>query len=102
MIFGNLGNMGEMMKQAMKMQGELKKIKEELKHARYTAEVNGVCVTIDGEMEIKEIKISAPSDTKKMEEAVKQSVNNALRQAKDDAAARLKGATGGMQLPGLS
>lgn len=101
-MFEKLGNMGEMIKQAKKMQDSLKKIKEDLKHARYEAESNGVKVIIDGEMEIKELKITTQMDNKKMEDTVKQVINKALKQSKDDAANRLKGATGGISIPGLT
>lgn len=101
-MFGNLGNMGEMIKQAKKMQDELKKIKDDLKQARYEAEANGVKVIIDGEMEIKEIKISGDQDIKKIEDTVKNAVNKAIKLSKDDAARKLKGATGGISIPGLT
>lgn len=101
-MFGNLGNMGEMLKQAKKMQEELKKIKDDLKHARYETELNGVKIIIDGEMEVKDLKITSQMDNKKMEETIKQAMNKVLKQSKDDAANRLKGATGGISIPGLT
>lgn len=108
-MFGNLGNMGEMIKQAKKMQDELKKIKDDLKHARYEAEVNGIKVIVDGEMEVKEIRLpacrqawSGDSDIRGIEEKIRQAVNKAIKESKDDAARRLKGATGGISIPGLT
>ncbi|MBI5700953.1 YbaB/EbfC family nucleoid-associated protein [Candidatus Saganbacteria bacterium] len=101
-MFGKLGDMAEMMKQAQKMQDSLKKIKNDLKYARYEAESNGVKVIIDGEMEIKELKITTQMDNRKMEDTVKHVINKALKQSKDDAANRLKSATGGISIPGLT
>ncbi|MDD5383196.1 MAG: YbaB/EbfC family nucleoid-associated protein, partial [Candidatus Margulisbacteria bacterium] len=55
MIFGN---MGEMIKMAREMQGQLKKIKEELAQEVFEESAGGVSVKISGDMEIKEIKIA--------------------------------------------
>ncbi len=101
-MFGNLGNMAEMMKQAQQMQHSLKKIKEELKNSRYEAVVNGVKVIVDGEMDVKEVTIETQMDNKKMAESVKQAVSKAIRNSKDDAAQRLKSVTGGINIPGLT
>lgn len=100
-MFGKLGDMGNLMKQAKEMQNNLKRIKEELKHARYEADSNGVKVIVDGEMEIRELKITGNLDIKKIEDILKQVINKALKQAKDDAANKLKSATGGLSLPGM-
>jgi nucleoid-associated protein EbfC len=97
MGFPNLGNMGEMIKMAREMQGQLKKIKDELLRQTYEAEAGGVRVTVSGDMEIKEIK-TASSD---QDRSVKDAVNKALKLAKDDAAKKMKGMTGGLGLPGM-
>ncbi|OGC06290.1 nucleoid-associated protein, YbaB/EbfC family [candidate division WOR-1 bacterium RIFOXYD2_FULL_36_8] len=102
MVFGNLGNMGNMMKQAMEMQKNLKRIKDELKHARYDSEEGGVSVVVNGDMEIQEIKIPTGIDERRLEDTVKKAVNKALKKAKDDAAGKLKNITGGMSIPGLT
>lgn len=101
MIFGGLGDMGKLMQQAKAMQGNLKRIKDELKHARYETESNGIKVVVDGELDIKELKISGHQDIGKIGDAVKNVVNKALKQARDDAANKLKSATGGLSLPGM-
>ncbi len=102
MIFGNLGNMGEMIKQAQNMQRELKRIKDNLKNARYEVEHSGIKIIVDGEMEIREVKFLSEQDPRKLEENLKNAVNKALKQAKEDAAKQLKSATGGMSIPGLT
>ena len=83
------------------MQNNLKRIKEELKKSRYSAEVNGVKVTVDGEMEVKELEITVQMDNRKMADSVKQAVNKSLKVAREDAANKLKSATGGLSLPGM-
>lgn len=102
MVFGNLGNMGEMIKQAREMQNNLKKIKEELKRSQYEVEMDGIRVVVDGEMEIKTLTLNPSLDSKKLEESAKKAVNKAIKTAKDDAANKLKTLTGGLSIPGLT
>ena len=97
MGFPNLGNMGEMIKMAREMQGQMKKIKDELSRQTYEAEAGGVRVTVSGDMEVKEIK----SPAGEQDRAVKDAVNKALKMAKDDAGKKMKGITGGLGLPGM-
>lgn len=103
MIFGNLGNMGEMMKMAREMQDKLKKVKEELKNENFEVNQNGVLVIVNGDMEIKELKIEAklgdPNNIGRLEKAVKDAVSRAMKDAKDGAAQKMKGLTGGLGLP---
>jgi hypothetical protein len=102
MIFGN---MGEMMKMAREMQNELKKIKEELSHAVFEGSAQGVTAKISGDMEIREIKIDPrlvdPNKVGNLEKAVKEAAERALKTAKDEAAKKMKGLTGGLGLPGM-
>jgi len=99
MIFGNMGNMGEMIKMAREMQGQMKKIKDELAREIFEETVEGVTIKISGDMELKELKID-PS-TKNLEKNVKEAVAKTLKAAKNGAAKKMKGLTGGMGLPGL-
>jgi DNA-binding YbaB/EbfC family protein len=105
MIFGNLGNMGELMKQAKKMQEDLKKVKDELGAERFSAEKGGVRVEVSGDMEVKEIKIDPdakqPDKISKLDGLVKDATNEALKKAKDYATHKLRGLTGGLNIPGL-
>lgn len=94
MIFGNLGKMGEMLKQA-------KQLKDELAKARYEGEANGVRVVVNGEMEIVELKIPPDMPVSKIETSVKEAINRVMRAAKTDMAQKLGKITGGLQLPGM-
>lgn len=96
MIFGN---MGEMMKMAREMQGQLKKIKDELSRGVYEGSAQGVVAKVSGDIELKEITIDA--SCKDLERSVKEAVNKALKSAKDEAARKLKELTGGLGLPGM-
>ena len=106
------GDMGKLMKQAQEMQAKMKDIQKELK----TLEVRGdsgkgllqkeamVEVVASGEMEIKEIILHdkfAEKDKAEQCKLLQAAVNNALKQAKDISADKLKQATGGLKIPGL-
>jgi len=99
MIFGNFG---DMIKQAKELQGNLKKIKEELSRARYQVEVQGVKVVVSGEMEVLEIKIGPNANLQKIDSIIKEAVNKALKAAKDEAAGKLSSAAGGLSIPGIT
>lgn len=98
MIFGN---MGEMMKMAKEMQGQLKRIKDELSRDIFEGTSGGVVVTVSGDMEIKDVIITPETNPGRLEKDVKEAVSRALKQAKDGAAQKMKGVTGGMNLPGM-
>ena len=106
------GDMGKLMKQAQEMQSKMKEIQKELK----LLEVRGnsgsgllqkepiVEVVASGEMEIKEIILKEKfkeKDSAEQAKLIQTAVNNALKQAKDISADKLKGATGGLKIPGL-
>ncbi|HVN67974.1 MAG TPA: YbaB/EbfC family nucleoid-associated protein [Candidatus Sulfotelmatobacter sp.] len=90
MVFGNLGKMGEMMKQARQIQAELKKM-------RFEEQTGGSRVLVNGEMEILELKIEPGSDGGK----IKDIINRAMQKAKMESAKLLQKMTGGLSLPGM-
>ncbi|MFH1386779.1 MAG: YbaB/EbfC family nucleoid-associated protein [bacterium] len=94
MVFGNIGKMGEMMKQA-------KRLKDEIGRARYEGEDSGVKVMINGELEIKELKIPQELPLNKVESIVKDLINRTLKNAKNDMAQKMQKITGGLNLPGM-
>lgn len=94
MIFGNLGKMGEMIKQA-------KKIKETMSKIRCEGEAGGVKVVVNGEMDILEVKIPQESNIARLENLFKDAANRALHQAKAEAAKSMQSLTGGLSLPGM-
>lgn len=91
-MFGNLGKMGEMLKQAKAMKDAMSKVKCE-------AEAGGVKVVVNGEMDILEIKIPPEVSIVRAEGLVKEAANKALRSAKVEAAKMMQGLTGGLSLP---
>ena len=92
------GQFGDMVKQARELQNNLKKVKEELTRARYTGEAGGVKVLVNGEMEIMEVTAGPGTSPNNFKDAA----NKALKSARDDAADKLKKATGGINIPGLT
>jgi len=96
------------MRQAQELQAKLAKAQEEL--SRTTLEVSSgggaVKVIINGQQEIKSIKISPevidPDDVELLEDLVLTAVNEALAKSQELAAERLGGLTGGLKIPGLT
>lgn len=99
MIFGQFG---DMVKQAKELQGNLKKVKDELQKQRYEAGDSGVRVVVSGEMDILDVKIASNANLNKVGDLFKEAANRALKMAKEDAADKLKKATGGISIPGLT
>ncbi|MBU0687182.1 MAG: YbaB/EbfC family nucleoid-associated protein [Candidatus Margulisbacteria bacterium] len=94
MVFGNIGKMGEMMKQAREMQKRLASIVIE-------KEEKGVKVKVSGDMEVLGIEIDPAllsSDANKLADALKKAVNAGVKEAKTAAARQLGGMGGGFGL----
>lgn len=105
MIFGDLANIGEMMKKMKDMQGNLKRVQEELRSERYEGVAEGVRCTVSGDMDVKEVTIDPAlmksCDAKKLGSLVSEAVSSAISEAKDMAKDKLKNVTGGLSIPGL-
>ncbi len=99
------GNIGNLMKQAEKMQKDIQKVQSELEEKEVEASAGGgaVSVVVSGKKDIKVIKISPevvdPEDVEMLEDLVLAAVNEGLRKADDMVASEMKKVTGGM--PGL-
>lgn len=102
MIFGNIG---DTLKKVKEMQAGLKKIQKELKDESYQASAEGVICVVSGDMELKELKIDpklvSEGDAEKLQSLVSEAVSNAMKEAKDKAMQKMKGLTGGLDIPGL-
>jgi nucleoid-associated protein EbfC len=100
-------NMGNMMKQAQKMQAKMAKVQEDLKNEVVEASAGGgmVKVSITGDMQVTSVTIDPsaidPDDAEMLQDIVLAAVNEAIRSAQELAASRLGEVTGGMNLPGL-
>ncbi len=100
-------DIGRMMKQAQKMQADVKRVQEELAEATVEATSGGgiVKVVATGSQEIKSIEIKPEAvdaeDVEMLQDLVLAAVNEALRMSKDMAAEQLAKVTGGLGMPGL-
>jgi nucleoid-associated protein EbfC len=96
-----------MMQQAQKLQQQLLKAQEELATLTVEASSGGgaVTVTMNGQQDIVSVKISKevvnPEDVEMLEDMVLTAVKEASIKAKEAAAKKMGGLTGGLKIPGL-
>ena len=101
------GGLGQMMKQAQKMQAKIMKIQEEMGERTVEASAGGgmVTVTANGKQEVLSIRIEPevvdPEDVEMLQDLVAAAVNEALKKAQEMMAEEMAKVTGGMQLPGM-
>jgi nucleoid-associated protein EbfC len=106
-MFGGMGNLGNIMKQAQAMQERLAKVQAEVATKTVQASSGGgmVTVTATGGMEIVSVKIDPEvvkaNDAEMLQDLVVAATNEALRKAREMVAEEMKGVTGGLQIPGL-
>ena len=99
------GNVGNLMKQAEKMQKEMQKVQSELEDRLVEASAGGgaVTVVVSGKKDLKEIKIKPdvvdPEDIEMLQDLILAAVNEGLRKADELVNSEMKKITGGM--PGL-
>lgn len=98
---------GDLMKQAQKMQQEMGRIQEESKRKTAEASAGGgmVVATANGAMEIVSLRIEKdvvnPDDIEMLQDLVAAAVNEALRRAQQMVSEDMGKITGGLNLPGL-
>ncbi len=102
------GNMGNLMKQAQKMQKDMAKLQEELELKTVEASAGGGAITViaSGKKEIQEITIKAevvdPDDVEMLQDLIMAAVNEALRKADEMVSSEMSKITGGIGgMPGL-
>lgn len=99
---GMPGNMGNLMKQAQKMQRQMEEASKELEDKEITATAGGgaVEVTVSGKKEIAKIKIDPqavdPDDVEMLEDLIMAACNEALRQMDEYSQQSMSKITGGM------
>ncbi|MDR1100771.1 MAG: YbaB/EbfC family nucleoid-associated protein [Clostridiales bacterium] len=99
--FGN-ANMGNIMKQAQKLQQEMKKAQEQLEQKSFTAKSGGgaVSVTISGKHHVTELAINPDvidaDDVEMLQDLIMVAVNDALGQIDAETAAVPGNFSGGM------
>lgn len=102
-----IGNMGKMLKQMQKLQGDMARVEEELASARIQATAGGgvVRAVANGRGELVSLTIDPaavdPADVTMLQDLVLAAVNEVQRNARSMAETRMKAITGDIQLPGL-
>lgn len=99
------GGIGNMMKQAQKMQEEMQRAQEELANMEVTGRAGGgmVSAVMTGRHDLKRVSIddSLMQDDKEMlEDLIAAAVNDAVRQIEEQSQERMAGLTDGLNLPG--
>jgi len=101
--------LGDIMKQAQKMQEQLAKVQEEAANKIVEASAGGgmVTVTANGRQEVLSVKIERdvvnPDDIEMLQDLIVAATNEALNKGRDMLADEMKSMTGGlgMNIPGL-
>ncbi|MEC4686439.1 MAG: YbaB/EbfC family nucleoid-associated protein [Nitrospirota bacterium] len=99
--------LGDIMKQAQKLQAEMAKVQEEAKSKTVEAAAGGGMVTAvaNGAGEIVSIKIDRevvnPDDVEMLEDLIVAASNEALRRAQEMVQSEMSRLTGGLKLPGM-
>ena len=100
--------MGDMMKQAQKLQARMLKMQEELAEKTVESAVGGgmIKVVANGRQQVVSIRIDKevvnPEDVDMLQDLILAAVNDAHRKVDESLASQMKGMMGGMQLPGMS
>lgn len=100
-------DIGALMKQATKMQKELKVKEEELQNKTYEASVNGglINVKITGRNQMENIEIDESlleKDNKEiLQDMILMAVNQALGKMNEDKEETMQELTGGIKMPGM-
>jgi DNA-binding YbaB/EbfC family protein len=98
------GGLGNIMKQAQKMQADMQKAQEELANMEVTGQSGGgmVSVVMTGRHDVKRVTIddALMSDDKEMlEDLLAAAVNDAVRQVEQRNQEKMSGMTAGLNLP---
>jgi hypothetical protein len=98
-------NIGQMMKQAQKLQEKMNDIQEELAVTEVTGASGGgmVRVTLNGKAEVRSIKIDPavidPADAEMLEDLIVAACNDAKAKVEAHISERMSELTGGLKLP---
>jgi DNA-binding YbaB/EbfC family protein len=100
--------MGNMMKQAQKLQSQMMKLQEELAEKTVESSSGGGMVTVvaNGRQQIVSIQMENevvdPDDVDMLQDLVLAAVNDALAKAQEMVSTEMGKLTGGLNIPGLS
>ena len=103
-MFGGKGGMGNLMKQAQKMQEDMQRMQEELANAEVTGESGAglVKITMTGRHDVKRVEIDdslMEEDKEMLEDLLAAAVNDAVRKVEENSKDKMGDLTAGMPLP---
>ena len=104
---GGMGNIGNMMKQAQKLQAKMLQLQTELADKTVEATAGGgmVKVVANGKQQIISIVIEKevvdPEDVEMLQDLITAAVNDALAKSQEMVSSQMSKLTGGMNIPGL-
>lgn len=105
---GDIGKMGNILKQAMQVKNHIEELKEQLGEERIEASAGGGMVTVvmSGKLDIISIKLDPeivdPNDTEMLETLIRAAVNEAAGKARQMVKEKMTEITGGLDIPGLA
>ena len=100
-------DVSKLLRQFQKIQGEMKKVQEEMAKEEVTGSSGGgmVEVTINGKFEVVDVRIEKKllkgDDAEMLEDLILAAVNSAMSKVQELIKGRLGQITGGLQLPGM-
>jgi len=100
-------DMAKLLRQFQKLQGDFKKIQKEIAKEKVVGSSGGgmVEVTINGKLEVVDIKIDrkflAEKDAEMLEDLILAAVNNAITKAQQLVKEKIGELTGGLNIPGM-
>ncbi len=106
-MFGNQGNMANMMKKVQKLQADMAKLQEELKTRTLESTAGGgaIKIVVNGEKQLVSVKIDPgavdPEDSEILEDMIMAAVNEAMKKVDDMMAQEMGKLTGGIKIPGM-
>lgn len=101
------GNMGNLIKQAQKLQQQMETMQKDLETKEFSASAGGGAVKAiaNGKKQLVEIAIKPevvdPDDIEMLEDLILLACNEALRKAEAETADEMRKLTGGMNIPGM-
>ncbi|MDD6187624.1 MAG: YbaB/EbfC family nucleoid-associated protein [Oscillospiraceae bacterium] len=104
---GGPSNMNRIIKQAQKMQDDMKELQERLDATEYTGEAGSglVKAVVSGKHDVVSISIKPeavdPDDIEMLEDLIAAAVNDAISKARIDSETEMNKITGGMNIPGI-
>ena len=104
---GGPQNMNQIIKQAQKMQDDMKELQDRLDETEYVGESGSglVKATVTGKHDVVALKIDPsivdPDDIEMLEDLVAAAVNDAVTKAKAESEAEMGKLTGGLNVPGI-